>query len=640
MCGIAGFFFEQSIGATDAHDIYQSAAESLKNRGPDNSSYTLTADNRVLLIHARLAVIDLNEAANQPMTSECGRYHLVFNGEIYNYQVLRNELVAMGITLKTSSDTEILMCSLIHFGIDLALEKIRGMFAFALWDEAKKTLVIARDRAGEKPLYYTHQNGIFAFASDLKAFKKVKGLKLEIDQDALTSYLRFNYVPSPRSIFQNVFKLSPGSQLIFEGSNVELKTYWKLNPQDDLAESTPEQMIEEVEDLLKNIVSEQMLSDVPLGAFLSGGVDSSLIVSLMQQQSSRPVSTFSIGFTDPRYNEAHFAKDVASHLGTDHTELYVTPQDALNVIPKIPHIYTEPFADASQVPTFLVSQLARKNVTVSLTGDAGDELFSGYNRYQWGPKIWQKIDGVPLPLRQGLRRISSSVNVKTWDSFFKLLYKAIPQNRQIAVPAQKLKKIESIIDSPDPLALYMALISQWQNPNSVTTAGQELEYDYKRLWKNDRSIADNMAFCDFKGYMADDILVKVDRAAMAVSLETRAPFLDHRLIEKAFSIPQSLKFKDGQSKWLLRQILYKYVPKSLIERPKLGFGIPIDAWLRTDLKDWAMDLLSPGKLGRHGLFEQSVVEHCWQEHLQGRADNQYQLWGVLMFQAWYEMWNG
>lgn len=635
MCGIAGYLYNKNLDADVVSKLFGIASSSLKQRGPDNASYQLINQGRGLLVHTRLSVIDLSETANQPMTSRCGRFQLVFNGEIYNYKIIAEELLAKGVGLSTSSDTEVLLSSLIHFGFDTALEKLRGMFAFALWDEAERVLTIARDRSGEKPLYYTLQNGVFAFASDVKALKGVDGINLSIDKNALSSYMRFNYVPSPYSIYQNVQKLQPGHKLQFNGKSIKTLPYWTLQPNKNRSQ---EQVFgaEKLENLLTEVIEQQMLSDVPLGAFLSGGVDSSLIVSLMQKISAKPVKTFTIGFSEPQYNEAPYARDVADHIGTDHTECILTPQDALDVIPKLADIYTEPFADASQIPTYLVSKIARRDVTVCLSGDAGDELFGGYNRYLWGPKIWRKLSAVPLPIRRAMKRMSAGVDEKRWNRLFNLLYKLVPDNKRISVPAQKLKKIESILDSKDPLALYMALMSHWEQPNKLIRQGQEYDCRYSLLWNEESSIEENMAVCDFHHFMTDDILVKVDRAAMANSLETRAPFLDHHVIEQAYNLPLSSKIQGDRSKCILRDILYKYVPKSMIERPKAGFAIPIDNWLRHDLKDWASDLLSPEKLNAHGLFDIQAVEQCWQQHLNQQGDYQYRLWGVLMFQSWFE----
>lgn len=638
MCGFAGAF------ASEGNLLSQqlvAMADAIVHRGPDSAGYWISDDKTIGLAHRRLAIVDLTDAGHQPMASLSGRYMLAYNGEIYDHQVLRQELEQISARQwRGHSDTETLLAAIEQWGLELTLKKATGMFALALWDNKTQSLQLARDRFGEKPLYYGWQQGSFLFGSQLNALRANKAFEPVINRDAITLLLRYNYIPAPYSIYQGIHKLLPGSILTLDRDHkLTVKTYWSARDAmaegaSKVSEATESQLLVELEQTLKSAVSQQMVADVPLGAFLSGGVDSSLIVALMQAQSNNPVKTFSIGFNDPRFNEADYAKAVAEHLGTEHTELYVTAEDVLAVVPKLAEIYDEPFSDSSQIPTYLVSAMARQHVTVSLSGDAGDELFCGYNRYILTGKLWHKINRIPVVLRKVLAKGITLVPVKIWNN----LSIVIPARLRLNNLGDKLHKAASVLCCASAEQLYLGLVSHWQNPEQVVRGAAEPETvltDKARKANFSDPILQMMAQ-DTLSYLPDDILVKVDRAAMAVSLETRVPLLDHKVLEQAWRLPMSLKIKDGQSKWCLRHILYKYVPQQLIERPKMGFAMPLDVWLRGPLKSWAEALLAEQRLRDEGFFNADIIRDMWQEHLSGKRNWQYQLWDILMFQSWYE----
>lgn len=615
--------------------------QAIHSRGPDSAGIWYDSKDYIGFVHRRLAIVDLSVAGQQPMASDSKRYMLAYNGEIYNHQELRSELEELSTRQwRGHSDTETLLAGIEQWGLKETLQKATGMFALALWDKETRQLQLARDRFGEKPLYYGWQQGCFLFGSQLNALRAHPSFKPEINRDAIALLLRHNYIPAPYSIYQQIYKLLPGTILTL-GADKELHTesYWSvrdtmMRSAANVEISPADEQVEALEQTLKNAVASQMMADVPLGAFLSGGVDSSLIVALMQAQSTKPVKTFSIGFDDARYNEAEFAKAVAKHLGTEHTELYVTAEDALAVIPKLAEIYDEPFSDSSQIPTFLVSKIARQHVTVSLSGDAGDELFCGYNRYLLAARLWEKIDFVPMFLRRILAATMTAIPIKAWNSLSKL----VPARTRISNLGDKLHKAAAVLTCRGIEELYLGLVSHWQNPEEIVLGSKEPS---TVLTDPDRkaNFADpilQMMAQDTLSYLPDDILVKVDRAAMAVSLETRVPFLDHKVLEHAWRLPKQLKINEGQSKWCLRQILYRYVPKDLIERPKMGFAVPLDAWLRGPLQAWAEDLLAEKRLLEEGFFNVGLIRNMWQEHLSGKRNWQYQLWDILMFQAWYQ----
>lgn len=648
MCGIAGFFATcHSGGSTDAlRDTALKMANAITYRGPDDHGVWIDENREVSLAHRRLSILDLSPAGHQPMHSSSGRYVIAFNGEIYNHLEIRNLLT--NANWRGHSDTETLLAAFEEWGIEVTLKKTIGMFAIALWDLQTRQLTLARDRLGEKPIYYGWQGcgerASFIFGSELKALKAHPSFTANIDRDALCLLMRHNYIPAPYSIYNGIYKLQPAAFLTvsLERREPVIQTYWSLA---DVAvtgngnrfTSSPQQAIDELDVLLKAAVRQQMVADVPLGAFLSGGIDSSTVVALMQAQSARPVKTFTIGFNEAGYNEAVHAKAVAGHLGTEHTELYVTPQQALDVIPKLPKLYCEPFSDSSQIPTFLVSQLACQKVTVSLSGDAGDELFAGYNRYVLAQNLWGKVSRVPLGMRTLAAAGISGLSPTAWNQFLEPLQPFAPKSLRQANVGDKLHKGAGVLSAKTIDELYLGLVTHWQ-PEGLVLGGNEPK-TYLRgnsLQLNGLDDVQRMMALDAMTYLPDDILCKVDRASMAVSLESRVPFLDHRVVEFAWRIPQSLKMRDGVGKWILRQVLYRYVPKDLIDRPKMGFGVPIDSWLRGPLKDWAEELLDEGRLRREGYFNPMPIRKKWAEHLSGKRNWQYHLWDVLMFQSWLE----
>jgi len=595
-------------------------------RGPDDTGEWTDSQKLLHIGHRRLSILDLSPAGHQPMHSACERYVIAFNGEIYNHLQLRSQLEQSSAApaWRGHSDTETLLACVAAWGIEKTLQSAVGMFAIALWDRLEQVLTLARDRMGEKPLYWGWQDDVLLFGSELKALKAHPACKAEIDRNALALLLRHNYIPAPHSIYKGIEKLRAGHYVSIRlgsagaSSSAQSKPYWQMNDAVATGVASPfagsaSEAIDILEQQLSQSIGDQMLADVSLGAFLSGGIDSSTIVALMQKQSSQPVRTFTIGFEEAGYNEAEHAKAVASHLGTDHTELYVRPEDALAVIPRLPQIYCEPFADSSQIPTFLVSQLARQHVTVALSGDAGDELFGGYNPYQFAPRLWSKVSTFPLNLRK--------LAVQALCGF--------------PVP-EKLHKLLNVLDASSREDFYRSLVSHWKHPeNLVIGASEPLSLlNTAQAWPATDSFEHWMMAMDAQTYMADDILVKVDRAAMANSLETRVPMLDHRVVELAWRMPLSLKIRDGKGKWLLREVLYRHVPRELIERPKKGFTIPLAAWLRGPLRDWAEALLDERRLQQEGYFRPAQIRKKWQEHLSGKLDQSRTLWSVLMFQAW------
>ncbi|KDD69729.1 asparagine synthase (glutamine-hydrolyzing) [Pseudomonas sp. BT76 TE3572] len=643
MCGIAGFWHPNSQGRYDGPTVLTRMTNAILHRGPDDSGAWHNGAG-LFLGHRRLAIVDLSSAGHQPMASPTGRYVIVFNGEIYNFQALRKSLDAAHrspLPWRGHSDTEVMLAAFEHWGIKETLSRLVGMFALAVWDRTRETLTLARDRIGEKPLYYGLKKGALLFASELQSLDAHPSFDAEVSRDSLALLLKYAYVPSPHSIYEGIHKLPPGTWIDLDRAALESgtigvpQTYWELpvvQPGSRPAISDAE-AIDQLDELMRTTISEQMMADVPLGAFLSGGIDSSLIVGLMQSLSSQQVKTFTIGFDNPGYNEAEHAKAVARHLGTDHTELYVSGDDALNVIPKLPYIYGEPFADSSQIPTYLVSQLARSQVTVSLSGDAGDELFGGYNRYQFLPNVWRNLSRVPGPARRLAARMIECASPSLWDSIASGLTPITPTSLRVRLPGDKLHKLASVMRHDSPGLMYDRVVSQWPNASDVVIGANRMP---NAASVGDSDFASWMMRQDTLTYLPDDILAKVDRAAMAVSLETRVPFLDHRIVEFASALPMSLKVRNGSTKWILRQLLYRYVPRELIERPKMGFGIPLHDWLRGPLRDWAESLLDPQRLASEGYFAPGPIRAIWERHLRGQENNQHKLWPVLMFQAWLD----
>ena len=639
MCGIFALYGKIAL-SKDA----QAGLDKLVHRGPDGSgSWTSSAD-QIYLGHRRLAILDVSENGRQPMESNCGRFIITFNGEIYNHLEIRRSLVSENCNHKWrgTSDTETLVASIQHWGVEHTLTRLNGMFGFCVWDIKKKELTVARDRLGEKPVYYGQSETGFFVGSELKVLDNIPNWPKIINRNALASFIRHGYVCSPQSIFENVKKLKPGHYIKISSFGKIVSNqipYWNLTAfvqsrSDETGVISETKAISELEAALSRSVKMRMQSDVPLGAFLSGGVDSSLIVALMQKQSAAKIKTFSIGFDDAEFNEAHHAKLVAKHLGTDHHELYVTPQQARDVIPKLPTIYDEPFADSSQIPTFLVSELAKQKVTVALSGDGGDELFCGYNRYNLGYEAWKKFRYMPLRLRL----LFSATIRRTPVSAFRVLNTFLPQRFKSSVISDKMLKLADILTLPSANEFYYALISVSNDPTATVLRSEEdfSIIDSEIYDENSLDFREKMMLWDCLSYLPDDILTKVDRASMAVSLESRAPFLDHKLVELAWNLNISLKSKSHISKWILKQILYKYVPQDLIDRPKMGFGIPIEQWLKGPLLEWADDLLSPSRLRREGYFDADRVTNMWNEHKSGKRRWHYALWNILMFQAWLE----
>jgi asparagine synthase (glutamine-hydrolysing) len=631
--------------------MLRNMSRSIGHRGPDHEAFWLDESSRIALAHRRLAIVDLSPAGEQPMHSPSGRYVIIFNGEIYNHADLRRELEAAGhrFDWRGHSDTETLLAAFDTWGVTASLQRAIGMFAFAMWDRQERQLVLARDRAGEKPLYYGWQGegekAVFLFGSELKALAAHPSFRGEINRDAMALHMRHNCIPAPYSIYRGISKLMPGhlATLSLGQREPELHCYWSAaavaeQGVADRLSLSPEEAVDSLEKLLLSAVGQQMMSDVPLGAFLSGGIDSSVIVAMMQAQSPRPVKTFTIGFHEAGYDEAVHARAVAAHLGTDHTELYVTPEQARAVIPRLPTMYDEPFGDSSQIPTFLVSELARRHVTVSLSGDAGDELFAGYNRYVVSRGYWQSLSRIPRPLRKGLAGGITSLSPAGWDRVAARLRPVMPASARGLLSGDKLHKSAGVMASRSIAEVYHGLVSHWPDPEAVVIGGIEPPTLVTGHRPNLDGLDDieRMMALDLLTYLPDDILVKVDRAAMAVSLETRVPFLDHRVIEFAWRLPLEHKIRDGQSKWPLRQVLYRHVPRELIERPKAGFGVPIDTWLRGPLREWAEELLDERRLRTEGYFQPEPIRQMWATHLSGRANMQHHLWDVLMFQSWLE----
>ena len=645
MCGLVGIF-----GAlqADAANTVKKMTDAITHRGPDSDGHWLNVDAGIALGHRRLAIVDLSPAGAQPMQSARGRYVIAFNGEIYNHLPLRAELENAGYSgaWRGHSDTETLLAGFDAWGIQATVERVVGMFAFAVWDRQMHILTLGRDRLGEKPLYYgwqgQGQHATFLFGSELKALKAHPAFAAEIDRGALCLLLRHNYIPAPYSIYQGIAKLEPGCLLSVSLAQPEPRV-WKYWDAVQVARAgvvqpfagTADQAVDALEVLAKDAVRQQMMADVPLGAFLSGGIDSSTVVALMQAQSTRPVKTFTIGFNEEGYNEAVHAKAVARHLGTEHTELYVSPQQAMEVIPRLPSLYCEPFSDSSQIPTFLVSQLAKQHVTVSLSGDAGDELFCGYNRYQITEKLWHKLALVPAPLRALVAKGITALSPTAWDGLAGIM----PGARRYAALGDKLHKGAGVLTSATADELYLGMVSHLHHPADWVLGGHEPPTHLTGLRPELTGLGpvERMMALDAISYLPDDILVKVDRAGMGVSLESRVPFLDHRIVEFAWSLPLAYKLREGQTKWPLRQVLDRHIPRELIDRPKMGFGVPLHDWLRGPLRGWAQELLDEARLTREGFFRPAPIRRIWAEHLSGQRNWMALLWNVLMFQAWLEV---
>lgn len=644
MCGIAGFLASPSTELQASNeDLGRAMADAIRHRGPDGDG--IWTRPGVALAHRRLAVVDLTAEGAQPMASASGRYVITYNGEVYNFPELRSELAKRGQTFRGTSDTEVLLAAIEAWGLEGALDRCVGMFAFALWDHAKQRLHLVRDRLGEKPLYYGWSQGCFLFASELKALRAHPAFRPVLDRDAVATFLRFGYIPAPHSIYEGIHKLPPGCTLTVhlqdEGKLPEPEPYWSAR---SIAEQgaahpfggSPIAAVEALEQALRAAVRRCSISDVPLGVFLSGGIDSSTIAALLQAESPQPIRTFTMGFLEEGFDEAAHAREVAAHLATRHTELTVTADQALAVVPRLPRIYDEPFADSSQIPTLLVAQLAREHVTVALSGDGGDEIFGGYNRHALEHGFLGKAGRLPAPLRRGASRALRVPSPQQWDR----LARALPTLQRYGKPGalgNQVHRAAGLLELPNAEARYESLLTLWEAPEALVPGAREkpvLVRDRAR-WARLPDFPRQMMYLDMASYLPEDILTKVDRASMAVSLETRAPFLNHDVVQFAWTLPPELKLRDGRGKWVLRQVLHRHVPPALVERPKMGFGVPLSDWLRGPLRRWAEELLEERRLREQGLLDPAPVRKRWENHLQGR-NGHHALWAVLMLQAWID----
>ncbi|KMN81938.1 MULTISPECIES: asparagine synthase (glutamine-hydrolyzing) [Chromobacterium] len=638
MCGIAGIFSRNHQPSSLVCELKE-MLDKISHRGPDAEKIWSDNDVNLHFGHRRLSIFDLSDSGSQPMMSQCCRYVVSYNGEIYNFEELRKELNQINgfMNWRGGSDTEVLVECLSNYGVMETIARITGMFSIAIYDRQEKCVYLVRDRMGEKPLYYGVINGRFVFASELKAIAQCYGEYLNLDLDSTSSYMSFGYVGGGRSIYKEIKKLPPSSyiKLNLESSVLsEVEKYWNIahyfekedQPSNEIGVS---QLIAKLDDALNTVIRRQAMADVPLGAFLSGGVDSSLVSAIMQSQSHQPIKTFTIGFDEDTYNEAPYAKAVAEHLGTDHTELFVRASDALKLVEELPSIYDEPFADSSQIPTLLVSRMTKQYVTVALSGDGGDELFSGYPRYQLCEKLWQKLSKTPYWVKSSTSAISSSLSPLNWDKLLKL----VPRSLRSDFTGRRIYGISDFSKSVSLEDLYLKLMTRWKHEDHLVL-GSQTTGNFVDGFHRDLSNINQMRLWDIQNYLPDDLLVKVDRASMCASLEIRAPLLDHKIAEFAVSLPRDILLKNGNGKWILRALLDKYVPRELIERPKKGFEVPLAKWLRSDLKKWAEEILDPIQIKNEGIFDYAKVRKVWDQHQSGHYDRSLYLWHVLMFQAW------
>lgn len=629
MCGIAGFVTNKlGWNETELRNRIKTMIQALTHRGPDQEGVWVDERVGVAFGHKRLAILELSDYGRQPMISPSKRYVMVFNGEIYNFLEIRALLEKKGVQFFGHADSEVLLAAIDIWGIEEAILKCNGMFAIALWDNVEQELILIRDPMGIKPLYYGWLNeNLFAFASELKAFEVFSEFERTINHEALEEQLIYGYISAPNCIYNRIKKVMPGSMVRLKGRDCSEQPYWDMSCIVQAGLSNPfvgseKEAISDLENLMRDVIKRQVLADVPVGAFLSSGIDSSVVVSLMQAQSSHRIKTFTIGFDDEHYNEAKQAKKIAGILKTDHTELYVNITDVKNTIIKLPEIYDEPFSDSSQIPTYLVSKCAHQTVKVSLSGDGGDELFSGYNRYIWTEKIWKMVGWQGSLGRKLLSQALSVMSQEPIEGLFK---------HTMTLPGDKLSKLAQAIKVKNRAQLYQNLLKQIVTDEPIVY-GMHKEVKMPLLQLS--NFIESMMLQDTTGYLVNDILTKLDRASMAVSLEARVPLLDHELVKFAWRLPMNMKIRDNKGKWILRQILYKYLPRELVDQPKKGFAIPIGIWLKTELRDWAQSLLDELVLENQGLLNTKLIVRCWNEHLSGKRNWQYFLWNVLMFQAW------
>jgi asparagine synthase (glutamine-hydrolysing) len=647
MCGLTGYWQKPGPGAAEMKDLTARMTATLRHRGPNDHGLWCDPAAAIALGHTRLSILDLSAEGHQPMATPDGRFTIAYNGEVYNFEEMRAELESAGHRFRGHCDTEVILHAIQAWGIEQALTRFVGMFAFALWDSRERALFLARDRLGIKPLYWGVQSGTLIFGSELKSCRLHPSFRAQIDRDALALYLRHNYIPEPHSIFQGFHKLPPGCWARFHSPSLppEIHRFWDVRKVAKAGLQSPfrgtdDEILDGLDGLLRDAVRMRMLADVPLGAFLSGGVDSSTVVALMQAQSPVPVRTFTIGFDEPGYDEAEHARKVAGWLGTDHTELYLDSKDAQAVIPALPELFDEPFADSSQIPTLLVSRMARQHVTVCLSGDGGDELFGGYPRYHFAQKARKRLELVPARMQRAAAGALRTLSPGGWNRLADWSGRAAPRSLRSGKAGDRIHKFADVLASGSTNRFYQSLVSQWDSPGDVVLGATEpatvlLDDSLRR---DIPGFLERMMLMDTVSYLPDDILCKVDRASMAVGLEARVPLLDHRVVEYAWRIPRRLRVGGGQGKNALRRILGRYVPPRLFERPKMGFGVPLDTWLRGPLRAWGEELLSRQRLTREGVFDPALIRCAWEEHQSGQRSRPYHLWTVLMFQAWKERW--
>jgi len=645
MCGFAGFLGARFGGDDSVHELLNRMGEKIAHRGPDDEGIVWLRDVPLGLVHRRLSIIDLSKHGHQPMWSACRRYLIVYNGEVYNYRSIRRELEGIGSRFVGNSDTEVVINAISILGLEAALEQFVGMFAFVLWDTELREMTLVRDRLGIKPLYYAYVGGSFLFASELNPLREIPIWKDEVDRNALADFLNIGYVPAPASIYANAYKLPPGHLLKvrFDGEKAQPANavpYWTLQSiieqRDQQFITCEEEALSGLREHLTEAVRIRMISDVPIGAFLSGGLDSTLVTAIMQSESSRSVNTFSIGMRNTAYDEARNAANISQYLGTDHVERYVENQDLTSLVYDLPNIFDEPFSDSSQLPTLLLARVTKEKVTVVLTGDGGDELFAGYNRHIQAEAINRLRTKLPIALRRNLSRLIRVVPPAAWNRLYESVSWAIPKNRAVSLPGEKAHVLSRLLLAEARDEIYSQALSQWNGAPPVVEGLHEQLSTWWNYPTTPMSITEEFLYRDTVGYLHDDLLTKVDRCTMAVSLEGRVPFLDHRLVEYAWRLPLTFKLRGGDSKYLIRKLLECYVPRDLWSRPKMGFRVPIGAFLRGPLRDWAEDLLKPSRLRDEGFFHTDAISRIWRDHMKGRADSSSALWSILMFQAWLD----